>query len=808
MKKLILLSAVLFSCVCLHAQKKPGKSGNTVLLSNGWKISPAGRSVQLGDLPLQLVVSGDKKWMAVTNNGQSENSIQLIDRVSEKVVSTKLQPKAWYGLQFGSDHSSLYASGANDNLIWKYSIIADTLQLTDSFLLGRKWPNKIGVTGIALKEQDDRLFAVTREDSALYVVSLKEHRVVSKHFLGAEAYAAILSPDKKKVYISLWGGDAIAEYDIDMNRIIRKISVGDNPNEMVIRKDGKVLFVSNGNDNTVSVVDLEAGRTVETLTTSLFPRSPIGSTPNALALSEDEEELFIANADNNCLAVFEVEEPGKSHSKGFIPTGWYPTSVKILEGKIYVVNGKGMSSLPNPDGPRPVSLNESSGNHEQNTRRGGRPLQYIGGLFKGTMSVIDVPNEKQLATYSESVYANTPYGKEKKPSRKDLKGNPVPLKLGQSSPIKYVFYVIKENRTYDQVLGDVKQGNGDTSLVLFGEKVTPNQHAIVNEFVLLDNFYVDAEVSADGHNWTTAAYANDYVEKTWVTSYGGRGGTYDYEGTREIAHPKDGFIWDHCKRAGVTYRSYGEFVSKGQPTIKSLEGNICTSFPEYNLDIKDNYRVDMWIKDFDSLLRQKAVPQFQTIRLGNDHTFGARKGKPTPVAMVAENDLAVGRLVEYISNSSIWKESAIFIIEDDAQNGSDHVDAHRSTAYIVSPFTKRKAVVSEMYSTSSMLRTMELILNIPPMSQYDAAATPMWACFQRTADLTPFRARPALVDLEAKNEVVVDLQKEIDHLDWVNADALPDLLFNRVVWKAVKGNESEMPAPRRGGFVMVEKEDE
>ncbi len=803
MRKLLLQTAVLCTFVSTQAQVTPGKKGKTVLLSNGWKISPAGSSIQLGDLPLQLKVSPDKRWLAVTNNGQSDNSIQLIDRASSKLVYTRVQPKAWYGLEFGDDSRSIYTSGANDNLVWKYSIVQDSLQLTDSFLLGKKWPNKIGVSGIAVYEQGDRLFAVTKEDSALYVLSIREHKILERHSLGAEAYAAILSPDRSKLYISLWGGDAIAEYDLSLNRITRKICVGDNPNEMVIRKDGKVLYVSNGNENTVSVVDLVAGRTIETLTTSLYPNSPIGSTPNALALSGDEEFLYIANADNNCLAVFEVEEPGQSFSKGFIPTGWYPTSVKIVDYKIYVTNGKGMSSLPNPDGPRPVSLNESSGNHEQNIRKGGRPLQYIGGLFKGTLSVIDIPGEKQLAGYSASVYSNTPFGKVKKPEKKDLRNNPVRLKLGQSSPIKYVFYVIKENRTYDQVLGDVKKGNGDTSLVLFGEKVTPNQHAIVDEFVLLDNFYVDAEVSADGHNWTTAAYANDYVEKTWVTSYGGRGGTYDYEGSREIAHPKDGFIWDHCKRAGVTYRSYGEFVSKGKPTIKSLEGNICESFPEYNLDIKDNYRVDMWIRDFDSLLKKNAVPQFQTIRLGNDHTFGARKGKPTPVAMVAENDLAVGRLVEYISKSSIWKESAIFIIEDDAQNGSDHVDAHRSTAYIVSPYTKRKTVVSEMYSTSSMLRTMELILNIPPMSQYDAAATPMWACFTSKPDLTPFRARPALVDLDKKNVAVVDLQKEIDHLDWVNADALPDLLFNRVVWKAVKGNDSEMPAPRRGGFVRV-----
>jgi phospholipase C len=328
------------------------------------------------------------------------------------------------------------------------------------------------------------------------------------------------------------------------------------------------------------------------------------------------------------------------------------------------------------------------------------------------LSIIDQPDAVQLNNFSKQVYANTPFNKEKEREAHQAVGNPIPAKAGDISPIKYVFYVVKENRTYDQILGDMPQGNGDSSLTIFPEKVTPNHHALARQFVLLDNFYVDAEVSADGHNWSMAAYANDYVEKTWPISYGGRGGTYDYEGSRKIAFPRDGFIWDYCQRAGVTYRSYGEFTTPGKASIKSLEGNVCFNFPPYNLDITDVDRIKAFKTDFDSLLSAGKVPQFNTIRIGNDHTYGQRLGKLTPVSMVADNDLALGQLVEHISNSSIWKESAIFVLEDDAQNGPDHVDAHRSPAFVISPYIKMGSVNHNMYSTSGILRTMELILGL------------------------------------------------------------------------------------------------
>ncbi|HZG25344.1 MAG TPA: alkaline phosphatase family protein, partial [Chitinophagaceae bacterium] len=313
---------------------------------------------------------------------------------------------------------------------------------------------------------------------------------------------------------------------------------------------------------------------------------------------------------------------------------------------------------------------------------------------------------------------------------------------------------------------------------------------------------------ADGHNWSTSAHATDYVEKNWVTSYGQRGGTYPGEGKREIANPKNGFIWDYAKRAGVTYRTYGEFADDGKANIPVLENHFCPYFPSYNLSVRDTIRYNSWQREFDSLLAANAVPQLNTIRFSNDHTEGLRRGSPTPFAHVADNDLAVGLFMEHLSKSSIWKESVVFIVEDDAQNGPDHVDAHRTTAYVAGPFVKRHFVDKTMYSTSSMLRTMELILGLPPMSQYDAAATPMFKSFTSTPDLAPFQSVAANIDLNEKNTTDNETARLSGEIDLSKEDRVPDMLFSQIIWKAVKGEHSEMPAPRRSAFVKVKDDDD
>lgn len=765
-----------------------------VLLPNGWSLSPAGTTIPLGDFPMNLVVSPSGKYMAVTNNGQSKQTITLLDPVSEKILDEVEINKSWYGLVFNKEENRLFASGGNDNMIVIYSINNSKLEKSDSIVLGKPWPVKISPTGLALDEEHGKLFIATKEDSSLYVADIASKQF-TKLNLGHEAYACVLNPDAKRLYVSLWGGDKVAVVDIGNNTLHSEIPVGSRPNDMTVSKNGHYLFVSHGNDNSVSVIDTKAEKVIEVFSSALFPNSPAGSTPNAVALSEDEKLLYIANADNNCLAVFNVEEPGASKSLGYIPTDWYPTSVKVLNDKIWVTNGKGGRSLPNPKGPNPYESRADS-------------TQYIGSLFKGTLSIIPQPSAEELEIYTAQTYKNSPYNKEIEKLAAGETGNPIPRKPGDPSPIKYVFYIIKENRTYDQVLGDVPEGNGDSTLCLFPQKVTPNHHALAQEFVLLDNFYVNAEVSADGHNWSMAAYANDYVEKTWPTNYGSRGGTYDYEGSREIAFPKDGFIWDYCQRAGVSYRSYGEFVYSGKTGLKSLENNFDSDFPSYNLEIPDMVRVGKWKQDFDSLVKIDALPRLSTIRLPNDHTSGAKVGMPTPRAMVAENDMALGAFIEHLSKSKIWKESAVFILEDDAQNGPDHVDAHRSIAFVISPYAKRHAVVSRMYSTASMLRTMELILGLPPMSQYDAAATPMWECFTATPDLTPYQTKATTYDIKEMNKKLTAIAKRSAEFNLAVMDAAPDLEFNEVIWKTIKGLDSKMPSPVRGAFILHQAESE
>jgi len=787
----------------LLAQKSMNKK---VMLPNGWSLSPAGRSLPLGDLPLNIAVSKSKKLMAVTNNGQSTQTIQLINPATEKILDNIEIAASWYGLKFSADEKSLYVSGGNNNWIVQYAVANNKLKLKDSIKLGTKWPTKISPAGIEINDQTKTMYVVTKENNSLYTIDMASKKITQQFALGAEAYACLLSPNKKELYISLWGGDKVLVYDISAKKVTDSIKVGDDPNEMLLSKNGKYLFVANANDNSVSVIDINQRKVLEVLNAALYPNAPQGSASNGLALSENQQTLYIANADNNCLAVFDVSAAGESRSKGFIPVGWYPTNVKVIGKKIFVSNGKGFSSFANPNGPNPVKKKQQV-TYQKSDVAAPKKVEYIGGLMKGTMSIIDEPSNVALAAYSKKVYENTPYTKDKELNAKGEKGNPIPMKVGDPSPIKYVFYIVKENRTYDQVLGDVKEGNGDTSLVLFGERITPNQHKLVKEFVLLDNFYVDGEVSADGHNWTLGANSNDYLEKTWVTSYGGRGGDYDAEGNRGIANNKNGFIWDYCKRAGVSYRTYGEFADNYKANLPILENHFCPYFTSWDERVRDTTRFNQWKREFDSLLPIGQVPQFNSLRFINDHTEGQKLGRPTPFAHVADNDLAVGLFVEHLSNSHIWNECVIIAVEDDAQNGPDHVDAHRSTAYIAGGLVKRNFVDHTMYSTSSLLRTIELILGLPPMTQYDAAAESLWRCFSKTPNAAPFKSVPANIDLNEKNTQQNSSADLSATFDFSKEDSAPDLLFSQVIWKAVKGEESTMPAPKRSAFVKMVEED-
>jgi hypothetical protein len=440
--------------------------------------------------------------------------------------------------------------------------------------------------------------------------------------------------------------------------------------------------------------------------------------------------------------------------------------------------------------------------------------QYIGLLMQGTLSAIDLPDAGQLAVWTVDSFKCSPLREGTAVVGEVPADSPVPGKPGGPSPIKHCVYIIKENRTYDQVFGDMREGNGDPGLCLFGEKVTPNHHRLARQFVLLDNFYVDGEVSADGHMWSTAAYATDFVEKVWPLNYRGspkkKLDTYPSEGEYEwIARPAGGYLWDRAAEAGVSYRSYGEWVDTaknvgdpGRAMVKALEGHIDPQFRGWDLNYPDQKRADRFLAELARFEREGDMPRLIIMRLPNDHTSGTKVGKPTPIAQVADNDLALGRVVEGISKSKFWNDTAVFVVEDDAQDGPDHVDAHRSVALVVSPYTKRGFVDSTPYSTSGMLRTMELILGLKPMSQFDAAARPMYASFTAKPDRSGYRHVVPQVDLGETNKENSAGAKLSEGFDFTKEDRVDDRLFNEVIWHAVKGPGVPMPAPVRAAFVV------
>lgn len=800
--------------LCVAAQ-----DNSSVMLPNGWRLTPAGTHIELGDLPLNMAVSPNQHWLAVTNNGYGRQSVDVIDLRTDTKVCSKTIKQSWYGLCFSHDSRRLYASAGNANMVMIYDLGHDgNLTLCDSIVMGEPWPNRISPSGIALHPKKQQLYVVTRWDNSLYVYDLKTKSRLLKVPLGGKAYQVVLSRDGRWAYISCWSEGQLLVWDTERRSVASRIKVGSHPNELCLDEKRHRIFVANADDNTVSVVNLSNGHVEETMNTAVTLGKLSGSTTNGLCLLNSGKWLAVANADNNCLTIFDVSKPRQSRGLGFIPTGWYPTNVKSVRGKLYVTDGKGLRSLPNPEGPNPVQRTQAYGHHQGDAKRA-KNVQYIAGLFLGSLSIIPHPSEQQLMDYSRQVASNTPSLTDSLFERQRPAGNPIPSpeEAGKvKSPIRYVFYIIKENRTYDQVLGDLPQGNGDSSLVLFGPDVTPNQHKLASDFVLLDNFFVNAEVSCDGHNWSMGAYANDYLEKTWPTYYSRRGDAYSGEGLQPMGNNKSGFLWDNCKRHNVSYRSYGEFAYKGKDgimraSVDGLKGHVCHTYPGFSLSIADTTRYRLWQADFDSLLAMGQVPQLSIVRLGNDHTEGMRVGRPTPQAHVADNDLAVGMFVEHLSHSPIWGQTAVFILEDDAQNGPDHVDAHRSTTYVAGGLVKRGFVDHTPYTTTSVIKTMELILGLPPMTQYDAMARSMWQCFDANANLTPWSHQSSLVNLKEviqPDSSIAHLQRLSESYDFTKEDAVPDVEFNQVLWHGIKGPKVQYPAIRRSAFLSYTADDD
>lgn len=764
----------------------PGKVSEGTLLFNGWTISPAGRSLTIGDMPEGGAISPDGSTLAIVNCGFNAHHVYFLDLKTEQIVATLPVSRLGSGLVWSAAGDTVYASGGiangySDVYTFKKGVDGKW-ERSDGFKIECSDRQKRRITGLALSHDGSVLYALNQYDNTLYAVDLSSGKTVSHLEVGDHPTACTVSIDGAHLWIANQGSGEVVSVNIakpGLPVIEFRVKTGSHPNDVAQSQDGR-LFVSCANSDCVSVIDEKSGKCVDNIRTATSAASPAGSTPNALAVSRDGKLLCVADADDNDVCVVDISNRTHSHVSGFIPTGWYPTAVAIApDGRIIVGTGKGGGT-----GPNHVTLpirQDTPSNFEHHGRQ-----------LTGSLSFVDTPDSASLASFTQQVRKNSPYADRQLRVASSSVKSVIPTRVGSSCPIKHVLYIIRENRTYDQVFGDVQKGNGDARLCLFGREVTPNNHALAEQFVLLDNLYCSGEVSQDGHPWSVSASCTDFTQRAWVLSYSGKGDTM---GSDSVEDPAAGFIWQACKRKGLTVRAYGEYAWHPTLSSESCEEFIGKGKPGSAPPGRDMDKAAIFLNDFKELAAKNAVPNLMIMSLGEDHTSGTSPGAHTPKAMVGSNDQAVGRIVEGISHSALWGQFAIFVIEDDAQNGPDHVDSHRTEGLVVSPYVHRGMVDSTMYSTASMLRTIELILGVKPMTRYDASATPMFAAFGTKPDLQPYTCLPPGTDLAAVNKRTDYGARVSAAMDFRGYDRADPRALNEILWHSIKGKDSPMPAP-------------
>ncbi len=802
----LVAAAALMSQPAPREQVGPQPDGS-FLLSSGWRIKAAGTQIPVDTFPMAAAVTPDKRFLLVLNGGYNPPSVAVIDIASGKTVGNAAVPDGWLGLTIAKAGDKVYVGGGSQAAIYEFSLANGVLKPSRMFPIvaqkDRKPEDFVG--DVQFSPDGHLLYATDLYRDSVVVVNPQSGFVVSHIKTGRRPYRILFHPSGKSFYVSSWADGSIGQYDANTGEALATVRVAPHTTDMVWR-EGSVeghpeiaarLFVSASNTNNVYALGAtESGdlARLETINLSLTPRQPVGSTPSGLGLSADGSKLFVACADANAAAVVDISGE-RSRVLGFIPTGWYPTDAFGLpDGRMAVLNGKGLRSYPNPQGPNPATVNNNSN-------------QYVARIQKGTVQLVDVPDESKLMSYTGEVLANTPYRDEKLDDPAIPAGSPV----RPNGPIRHVIYIVKENRTYDQVLGDMKEGNGDASLVLFGENTTPNLHKLARDFVLLDNFYVNSDVSADGHNWATAAIAPDFTQRMWPSQYARRSKIYNFEGGEPANSPPAGYIWTNAVQAGVTIANYGYFAenratpSPDGPQILSVRDPVLAKFTNmdyrsFDLDYPDVDRAKVFLDDLGDWEKDGGMPQFIIMRMGNDHTSGTTPGKIAPLSAAADNDQGVGMLVEAVSKSRFWNETAIFVIEDDAQNGPDHVDSHRSPCWVISPFTRRHAVNSTMYNQASVLRTMEIILGMRPLTTYDAGARPMFGVFANAAEPGTWTLEKPRISLTDRNPANSPTASRSKRMDFKDADDIDDDELNEILWAAIKGPGVPMPAPVRSRF--------
>jgi len=764
------IALFLFGLLCPEASAQT--SAFTSPLPTGVRLDAVGSVVELGSMPLNLVPAPGGEKAVVVLGGWREQGIQIVDLRTNQVTQTLLQDGAFYGAAFSPDGNTLYVSGGNTDTLFIYSWKEGTATLANKVELAKaKTTDGTGTSypaGVAVAPNGKLVYVAENVGDHLAVVDAATGEIVQRLSTDHYPYGVIVTDDGH-LFVSAWGGTTISDFHVLADgklAYLGRIEVGCHPSALSV--SGSRLYVALAGSDRIAIVDARSRKVTGYLHDSASGAPPEGSTPNALAIGADRKRLFVAEADNNAVAVFDLAN-GKL--LGRVPTDWYPTAVAEVGAQILIVSGKGRGTHANPDGPVPLT-NWPEGN----------PRAYTLGQLNGSMRLLPSSmTPAQLSVFTQRVAIANNW-QQKRATRR-------------YPPFKHVVYIIKENRTYDQVLGDLKEGDGNAGLVYFPDlTVTPNHHALARRFGLFDRFFVNAEVSSQGHIWSTAAYVTDYGEKTVPSGYAGKRGDVDGE---ESDEPEHGFLWTLAKQSGITFRDYGEMV-KGNPgwpvTQRDLGADVSPDYVPFDLVTQDQKRADVWIAEHQRFVRDGNMPQLELMWLPMDHLTAARPGKCTPYACMADNDLALGRIVQALSHSSYWKDTVIFVVEDDAQAGPDHVDSHRAPFYAISAYS-RPATVHRFINTTDVIAAIEDILGMGRLSKFDYFSRSLAEIFASTPDLTPYEAITPRQDLNEKNPQNTAAARISEGLDLSAPDRVDDRMYNRILWLMLKG-DTPQPAVR------------
>lgn len=784
MKKNLIVIALFLLSTIARAQDAPR-------LPTGLLLSPAGNSFDVGNMPLAVIASPKRDRLILSLNGWRERAIQVLDPAG-KVLQTLPQTGAFLGLAFSKDGKSLYASGGNEDTIYHYRWKDGTATFLDKIVLENRKAeedSKRYPAGIAADKKF--LYVAENLSDTVAVIDLKHGAVLSRYPVDHFPYGVVVGKHDY-VYITSWGASTICRFKTDSKGKLlgpERLTVGRDPSAILQNHDGSRLFVASASTNRIFVVDTNSFRVIATLKDSPPAGPDQGSTPNALALSDDKKRLYVAEADNNAVAVFSLSRntadvssaSGNDELIGRIPVGWYPTALYCDRNHLYVVNGKGHGAGPNPEASQPTVRPKNS-------------TGYTLGQLNGTVTVIPANlASDQMESNTKQVW--------------NLNGWDVSKPASSYPPFEHVLYIIKENRTYDQVLADLPDGDGDPSLLFFPRDISPNHHALAERFGLFDRFFVNAEVSAQGHQWSTAAYVTDYTEKTAPLVYADQRPELDEQDEVDSAL---GYIWGLAAQKGLQLRDYGEYAGLSadgktyEARQKSLGPFVDPNYPSFDMDIPDQVRADEWIVELNKYAEQGNFPALEIMHLPMDHTAGLRAGKKTPKACMADNDLALGRIVEALSKSPFWGNTVVFVLEDDAQDGPDHVDSHRSVLLVISAYN-RPGTIHRFVNTTDVLASIESILGLGALSQFDFYGRPLADVFGTEPDLTPYTALPSTQKLDELNVQSPTADRSLD-LDLQQEDRSDDTLFNEILWAAMKGENTPYPGSKHISLLDLHRE--